>query len=1107
MNNVCLISPTYKGDLQIIIDNQLYRENKFQRAIKAELQNWKNPPNPPTLIPLGSNCKERQAHTLLYAGYLTLNIYNQAISIPLYLNPTPEVLKQKLVHIYDNYSYLFDEIKLKINNSIFFGKNKINQILDNNELTIIVPKDDKDSLIWNIPGINKINEESLIENIKIGTLKENCIELINKDKVFKYDDTDEDSLMVKKYFNDISYNASLTHYIHNIPYTLSIYSKKNLKVNLSIDWTEINTGEYLESGKKKKWFSTIIDLFNKTDVLDIAENLIYETLPDDYDPYRAYVYVLVISNIFFSFVEKFGYIFKLEFIFNDSFFDVLMQTYKNYDFERINKNILYKIIVKFVLIFCSTVLTINPGNDLSNRICNSYKKISNLTSFKKISDEVLGPKQAPIKPQSGEGSPGSYTDLVGSLALSIQYDLDIESMKQKANKDSGESKEGKPVVGKPQAEKAYTGVFGKRHSSVGKGIGELALDVASSAIGDGSETDEDDKQITETKYEKKYHENENIISEIKVKADEILLEETAIRQEESTFSPNSIYNSTIDFATLQKDLPNNIKTAFGPNFNADDIKSLFAIGGFFPETPLFPITPKNKKYNIGISLVNPDLKIPDNVGFHLYKKKTGADQLGDKFLLQKETNLKDTIGSPDIEEGIKEVIGNLDSNPNQSQVIDVIDVINAINSITLISNGIGIWRSIFNEIKNKTIIEDDKLNRKISYRIGIKLVDKLWELLDPEDKEEYNEKAKIDFKNKREAVLKVRLVHQLPEKLDQITDLQRYFLLKISNAAAYGGLVYYINQTLQFDEEELVKFYKMFKTNNINHFQDLYQFINYVSRKNGKYNYITVDVPNTSIQEIKGYVAKWTTSMMLFKLLDQPELYYDVAFFLDLPPLLKILGNKDNTDLNTKLTIADLKQSLVENDVKPEEISDDASQLFDKLRNKFKDKAKDDDHDDSRPPYIKAQLNGDNSSDCLWKEKKINCPQVLNISLQYEEDFKNALIYLIIQMINKGIKNDGNLLNKDFLPDKSKNLKLKKQPNNRISLSILPNAQEDEEFTINLYKVHLFALSIISALKLRQNLLPAFTRSLIKTSATMNNQLLIPNLSEVTYSTYVGDPS
>ena len=97
MNNVCLISPTYKGDLQIIIDNQLYRENKFQRAIKAELQNWKNPSNPPTLIPLGSNCKEGQAHTLLYAGYLTLNIYNQAISIPLYLFPKEEVLKQKII--------------------------------------------------------------------------------------------------------------------------------------------------------------------------------------------------------------------------------------------------------------------------------------------------------------------------------------------------------------------------------------------------------------------------------------------------------------------------------------------------------------------------------------------------------------------------------------------------------------------------------------------------------------------------------------------------------------------------------------------------------------------------------------------------------------------------------------------------------------------------------------------------------------------------------------------------------------------------------------------------------------------------------------------------
>ena len=73
---------------------------------------------------------------------------------------------------------------------------------------------------------------------------------------FRYDDVFtvryKDSQMVKKYFKDIYYPASLTHYIKNIPYTISIYSKKNLKVNLSIDWTEINTGEYLESGKKKK---------------------------------------------------------------------------------------------------------------------------------------------------------------------------------------------------------------------------------------------------------------------------------------------------------------------------------------------------------------------------------------------------------------------------------------------------------------------------------------------------------------------------------------------------------------------------------------------------------------------------------------------------------------------------------------------------------------------------------------------------------------------------------------------------------------------------------------------------------------------------------------
>ena len=30
---------------------------------------------------------------------------------------------------------------------------------------------------------------------------------------------------------------------------------------------------------------------------------------------------LLLVTFFFSFVEKFGYIFKLEFIFNDSFFD------------------------------------------------------------------------------------------------------------------------------------------------------------------------------------------------------------------------------------------------------------------------------------------------------------------------------------------------------------------------------------------------------------------------------------------------------------------------------------------------------------------------------------------------------------------------------------------------------------------------------------------------------------------------------------------------------------------------------------------------------------------------------------------------------------------
>ena len=53
-----------------------------------------------------------------------------------------------------------------------------------------------------------------------------------------------------------------------------------------------------------------------------------------------------------------------------------------------------------------------------------------------ISDQfVFGHKQASIKLQSGRVPSGSYTNLVGSLALHIHNELDIESRKQEANKN------------------------------------------------------------------------------------------------------------------------------------------------------------------------------------------------------------------------------------------------------------------------------------------------------------------------------------------------------------------------------------------------------------------------------------------------------------------------------------------------------------------------------------------------------------------------------------------------------------------------------------------------------------------------------------------------